>query len=224
MLLTLLQSNLGLALVWLVAIIISLTFHEFCHAWAGKSLGDNTAEEAGRLSLNPLKHIDPWGFAMLLILGFGWAKPVPFSPYALKHPVRDSVLIALAGPASNLVLAVIAGLAWRIFITTGLVSATSLLAPFLILLIFTNLALALFNLIPVPPLDGSRLLEAFFAHFRLSRAAQFFSEFGPRLLFVLVILSLLTTFNPFGFIGNAAFNLCTHLAGTSCEGQLIRLF
>ncbi|HCC83619.1 TPA: site-2 protease family protein [Candidatus Uhrbacteria bacterium] len=224
MLFTLFQTAPAVALVWLLAIIISLTFHEFCHALAGKSLGDNTAEEAGRLSLNPLKHLDPWGFAMLLILGFGWAKPVPFSPYALKHPVRDSVLIALAGPASNLVLTILSGLAWRAFITTGLVSGTSLLAAFLILLIFTNLALALFNLIPVPPLDGSRLLEAFFSHFRLNRAAAFFTEFGPRLLFVLVILSLLTTFNPFGFIASAAFNLCNNLIGTSCEAQLVQLF
>lgn len=224
MLFTLLQTSPAVALVWLLTIIISLTFHEFCHALAGKSLGDNTAEEAGRLSLNPLHHLDPWGFFMLLVIGFGWAKPVPFSPYALKHPIRDSVLIALAGPASNLVLAILSGLAWHAFITTGLVSATSLLVPFLILLIFTNLALALFNLIPVPPLDGSRLLEAFFAHFRLTRAAQLFTEFGPRLLFILVILSLLTTFNPFGVIATAAFNLCSHLAGTSCEEQLVRLF
>ncbi len=224
MLFTLFQTSPAIALVWLLAIIISLTFHEFSHALAGKSLGDNTAEEAGRLSLNPLHHLDPWGFFMLLVIGFGWAKPVPFNPYALKHPVRDSVLIALAGPASNLVLAILAGLAWHAFITTQLVSATSLLAPFLILLIFTNLALALFNLIPVPPLDGSRLLEAFFAHFRLTRAARLFAEFGPRLLFVLVILSMLTTFNPFGFIATTAFNLCSHLSGTSCEEQLVRLF
>jgi Zn-dependent protease len=224
MLFTLFSTAPAVALVWLLAIIISLTFHEFCHAWAGKSLGDGTAEDAGRLSLNPLKHIDPWGFAMLLILGFGWAKPVPFSPYALKHPVRDSVLIALAGPASNIALAVLSGLAWHAFITTGLASSTSLLTAFLILLIFTNLALALFNLIPVPPLDGSRLLEAFFANFRLNRAAQLFTEFGPRLLFILVILSMLTNFNPFGFIGNAAFSLCSRLAGTSCESQLVQIF
>ncbi len=172
MLFTLFQTSPALALVWLLAIIISLTFHEFCHALAGKSLGDPTAENAGRLSLNPLAHLDPIGFVMLLFVGFGWAKPVPFNPYALKHPVRDSVLIALAGPASNIVLAIIAGLAWHAFITTGLVSATSLLAPFLLLLIFTNLALALFNLIPVPPLDGSRLLEAFFAHFRLVKIGR----------------------------------------------------
>lgn len=224
MFLSLLTSSPALAIAWLLVIVISLTVHEFSHAWAGKVLGDPTAEHAGRLSLNPLKHLDPFGFLMLLVAGFGWAKPVPFNPYALKNPVQGAVIIAFAGPISNFAMAIVAGGLFHALIVSGVLSSTSLLAVFLILLVFTNCALALFNLIPVPPLDGSRLLEAFFAGMRWHKAAEVFVNVGPRLLLVLVLLSLFSDYNAFSFVGNAGFALCDRLSGTSCMGFLLTIF
>ncbi|MBI1907925.1 site-2 protease family protein [Candidatus Uhrbacteria bacterium] len=224
MFLSLLTSSPALAVVWLLAIVISLTVHEFAHALAGRSLGDPTAEREGRLTLNPAKHIDPLGFLLLLLVGFGWAKPVPFNPYALKNPVRDSVVIALAGPVANLILAGLAAIVFRAAVMSGAVSATSLLSPFLVLLMFVNSALALFNLIPIPPLDGSRLLEALFASLRWRRAAEMVANFGPRILFLLVLLSMFGGVNIFGFVGEAGFGLCSELAGQSCLGLLTILF
>ena len=108
MLLSLFFTAPMLALVWLTALVIALTVHEFSHAIVGKWRGDDTAEKFGRLSLNPLAHIDPLGFLMLVSIGFGWAKPVPFNPQNLRHPLKDGLMIALAGPAANLVMAVVA--------------------------------------------------------------------------------------------------------------------
>lgn len=224
MFISLLLSSPALAAVWLLAIVASLTVHEFAHALAGRSLGDPTAENEGRLTLNPLAHLDPLGFLLLLTVGFGWAKPVPFNPYALKNPVRDSVVIALAGPLSNLITATLAALLFRGVIMTGFVSVTSLLSVFLVLLMFVNCALAIFNLIPVPPLDGSRLLEALFAQLRWRQAAEMVANYGPRILFFLVILSMFSAVDVFGFVGEAGFGLCSTLAGESCLGLLSILF
>lgn len=224
MFLSLLTSSPALAIVWLLAIVTSLTVHEFAHALVGRGLGDPTAEREGRLTLNPLAHLDPLGFLLLLTVGFGWAKPVPFNPYALKNPVRDSVAIALAGPFSNLLSAGVAALVFKGVIMTGIVSVTSLLSAFLVLFMFVNCALAIFNLIPVPPLDGSRLLEAFFAQMRWRRAAEAVASYGPRILFFLVLLSMFSAVDVFGFVGTAGFGLCSSLAGESCLGLLSILF
>ena len=105
MFIELLTNAPAIALAWILAIFISLTIHEFSHALVGKLRGDSTAEREGRLTLNPLAHLDPIGMIPLLLFGFGWAKPVPFNPYNLKNPKWDSVAIALAGPASNFVVA-----------------------------------------------------------------------------------------------------------------------
>src|SRR3989338_6823830 len=119
MFLSLISENPAVAIVWVLAIVIALTVHEFSHALAGKWRGDKTAEYEGRLTLNPMAHIDWIGFIPLLLLGFGWAKPVPFNPYNLRDPKWDSVLIALAGPASNFILALLSGFALRLLIGSG---------------------------------------------------------------------------------------------------------
>jgi Zn-dependent protease len=144
-------------------LLISLTIHEAAHAWTADRLGDRTARMLGRVSLNPLVHIDPIGTVLLPLIAavsrlplIGWAKPVPVNTRNLRHPRRDFMLVAAAGPISNLLQAIIAAALLRIVIAVGVVSA----APFdvLFLAMQINLLLAFFNLIPVPPLDGGNVL------------------------------------------------------------------
>lgn len=144
--------------LWLPAVLFGLTIHEFAHALAADLLGDPTPRQLGRLTLNPLAHLDPVGSLLLVLVHFGWGKPVPVDPHRLGHPRRDLLLIALAGPLANLLSAVIFGLVLRAAGPDLLVLRTAL---FQVLngLVVLSLVLAFFNLIPVPPLDGSRVLS-----------------------------------------------------------------
>ena len=152
-------------LIQYLMLVALLTFHEFAHAWAGWNCGDDTARLQGRLSLNPLVHIDPIGTVLLpLVMIFipgagrfliGWAKPVPFNPRNLGNPQRDEILIAMAGPAMNLVLAV----ALVAFARAGLIFHSPAAAELLLSGAYLSLILCFFNLIPVPPLDGSHVLR-----------------------------------------------------------------
>lgn len=144
-------------IIFICVILFAITIHEFSHAAAAELLGDPTPKLAGRLSLNPIKHIDPIGFLMLLLVRFGWAKPVPINPYNFKDPVRGEMVVSLAGPASNFLSAYIAAALIRVFPMMVLISpyAHRAVSDF----IWINLALAVFNLLPVPPLDGSHFLE-----------------------------------------------------------------
>jgi Zn-dependent protease len=223
MLIQLLFSAPLVALAWVVAIIFALTFHEFAHALVGKWRGDDTAEHMGRLTLNPLAHLDPLGTLMLLFVGFGWAKPVPFDPRNLKNPAWDGVAIALAGPLSNLLLATLAAVVYRNLATLDF-AQDSLLPIFLILLIFTNLLLLIFNLIPVPPLDGSKVIDALLYNSRYDRVRMFMHMYGPRILLGLVILSMLTNWNIFGFVNIPAVIACDELIQSSCLGLLSQAF
>jgi Zn-dependent protease len=138
-----------------ISLLIALTVHEFAHAYIAWRFGDPTARNAGRLTLNPLSHLDIFGTAMLFFGPFGWAKPVPVNPYYFTNPKRHGLLVSLAGPASNILLALVFGYAFRFL-------PDSLLSPGLIfffqLCIGINIGIAFFNLIPVPPLDGSHIL------------------------------------------------------------------
>ncbi|MFH1253356.1 MAG: site-2 protease family protein [Candidatus Uhrbacteria bacterium] len=187
---TLLFSEPLLAITWLAAVLFALTIHEFFHAYVAYLRHDFTAEAAGRLSLNPLKHIDPVGFIALLLIGYGWAKPVPFNPYHLKNPRWDGVLVALAGPAANLLSAVVAACILRLFFGLGIFSGDNLLAIFLFQLIILNLGLLFFNLIPLPPLDGSKIWHAIFDTFLHNpRLGQLIESRGQNLLMILIVLS-----------------------------------
>ncbi len=152
------NPNYWIQLLWTIpALLISITIHEFAHAYVAVKQGDPTPERAGRLSLNPLDHLDPIGAIALLLFRFGWAKPVPINPYNFKNPRKGIVFTSLAGPLSNIFLMTISiGLYVWLFpiLNEGLIT-------FFQTLIVMNLALAIFNMRPVPPLDGSRLITVF---------------------------------------------------------------
>ncbi len=131
--------------IQLAIVLAAITVHEFAHAWAANKLGDSTAKMTGRLSLNPLEHLDPLGAILFLFTGFGWAKPVPLNPTNFEDPQKDLALTALSGPLSNLLLAILAALVLR---------ATPLPYFIGVILVTLNVQFALFNLIPIPPLDG----------------------------------------------------------------------
>jgi Zn-dependent protease len=151
----------------LLALIVAITIHEFAHAYAADRLGDPTPRLQGRLTLNPLAHLDPIGTIMLLLAHFGWGKPVQFDPFNLRHPRRDSAIISLAGPVSNFLLAILAAILLQMlfagrlmFLTNALASgfmylAIAILQP----IIVYNVALGVFNLVPIHPLDGFKIVE-----------------------------------------------------------------
>jgi Zn-dependent protease len=155
----------------IIPLIIAIVFHEVAHGWTARALGDNTAANLGRLSLNPLKHVDPFGTVilpgMLKLAGlpvFGWAKPVPVIKGRLRNPRRDMMIVAAAGPGSNLVMgiigAVLLGLLMRVYAGQGEPSlAIGFLAANLVNFILLNVFLALFNLLPIPPFDGGHIVE-----------------------------------------------------------------
>ncbi len=157
-------------LITLPVILISLSVHELCHGFAAYRLGDPTAKAMGRLSMNPLKHIDPFGFIALIFFKVGWAKPVMVDARFFKNPKRDMAITALAGPVSNFLLAFLSSFLYvllvKIGVQFGFVSGTSV-TPFQVLCMMAqlfvtiNLGLGVFNLIPIPPLDGSKILYAF---------------------------------------------------------------
>jgi len=194
--LTLLQR----ILVWILPVVFAITVHEVAHGWVAKKYGDNTADMQGRLTLNPIKHIDLIGTiiipGLLLITGtgfiFGWAKPVPVDPRNFKNPRSDMAVVALAGPVSNLLMAIFWALIARIGVTIG-AGTESISLP----LIYTgvagisiNLVLALINLLPIPPLDGSRILTGLLPSYWAWRYNQL-ERFGFIILLILLSTNIL---------------------------------
>ena len=177
-------------LILLIPVLVfALVFHEFSHAWVANKLGDPTARYSGRLTLNPLAHLDPFGSLMILFVGFGWAKPVPVDSRYLANPRVDMMKIAFAGPAANLLLAFVGGT----IIRTGLVSDSITL----MILLFTqiNIMLAVFNMIPIPPLDGSQIFSGIMIR-RYPELVYKLQMYGPQILLGLIMIGYFTRISP----------------------------
>jgi len=184
-------------LVYLMpAILISLTFHELSHGFISYKLGDPTAKYAGRLTLNPLKHLDPLGTLMLLLGKVGWAKPVPINPMYYKNRKTGTVLVSLAGPVSNILLATLASIPllfmewqynyYREWLYTGW-EVKTIIHNFCSMLFIVNVNLAIFNLIPVPPLDGSKILSAVLPSEQYFKMMQYENYIGVIFLIILFV-------------------------------------
>ena len=203
-------SSMGDAAMRVAAIFLCLTIHETCHGLAALALGDPTAKSMHRLSLNPLRHIDPLGLVMMFVAGFGWAKPVPVDPRYFKKPKQGMAVTALAGPASNFLLALLAmGISKAIYLYAPYTTAWDTVFTFcLYTLAPLSVGLGLFNLIPIPPLDGSKVLGAFLpdrAYFTLMR----YERYGMLVLLALSFLGVGDGFISRTILGvySAKFNL-----------------
>jgi len=173
----------------LPGIIVGLVCHEYAHARVATALGDTTPAQEGRLSLNPLRHIDPLGFLLIVVAGFGWAKPVRFSRAGLSRPRTDEMLIAVAGPLTNFALGIIFAVLLKLLLLAGLGSGAGigeLLINTVLYAVFINFGLFVFNLIPIPPLDGSHVL---FQSLKISEAleAQLYRYGSAALLGIILI-------------------------------------
>ncbi|MCB9802486.1 site-2 protease family protein [Candidatus Nomurabacteria bacterium] len=199
MLLSTLFDSPMMFLVVILGIIYALTIHEFAHAAVATYLGDNTAKFSGRVSLNPLAHLDVFGTLMLLLAGFGWGKPVPVNPYNLKYRKWGESFVALAGPISNFISVVLFIVLFKI--AALWLAYDNMMLTFLAYLAMINLILGVFNLIPLPPLDGSKvlftILPSRFNNFKHQLAVN-----GPWLLLLLLIADNFLGFNIFGHIFN----------------------
>ncbi len=205
-------------LMAVVPALICITFHETCHGLVAYWLGDPTAKKEGRLSMNPLKHIDWMGFAMMVVFRFGWAKPVPVNPGYFKDPKKGMAVTALAGPASNILLAVmmlvlygplfvmeIAGIGGTFVV---LLSNTVMTTAYL------SLALAVFNLLPIPPLDGSKVLFALLPEQQYWKLMRY-ERYGMILMLILVSTGILGT--PLSHVTEALFDALIPLAQTTAD-------
>jgi len=192
----------GDLILLLPVILFALSFHELGHAWTALRFGDSTARDLGRVSLDPRRHLDPIGTIMVFVAGFGWAKPVPIDPSRLKNPHRDSLWIAAAGPAANLLTAIVSGLVLQALVRTGGIELLpgNVGAAVLRLCIFSvhvNLALMAFNLIPIHPLDGAAVLKGLMTPAGAAHLARL-DQVGPFLLLGLIVLGRATGLSVIG--------------------------
>lgn len=186
------------AALYFLAFVVALTFHECSHALAAYKLGDPTARNMGRLTLNPLKHLDLMGTLLLLLVGFGWAKPVPVNPRNYRNPKRDDIIVSLAGITSNLLLAFLATPIYMLTIKHGS-NIALVVSWFICAFIQTNIVLALFNLIPISPLDGSHVLEDLLLPVCGPKPFLWLRQYG-RYLLIVVLIAL----NYTGVLGTAS--------------------
>lgn len=173
-----------------ITLMIAFTFHEFAHAYIAYKFGDMTAKKQGRLTLNPIQHLDPLGTLFIFIAGFGWARPVPVNRYFFKKPRLAGVLVSIAGPLSNLVLAMLAFVLWYGLSRFGLTSGAGIplyMREFLDLFIQLNIVLFIFNLLPFPPLDGYRVIEDLAPNHIRAKMTQY-EGYGSLIFLILVII------------------------------------
>ena len=196
--------------IFFASLLIAITVHEFSHALAADKLGDPTAKMMGRLSLNPKAHLDPIGTLMILFTGFGWGKPVPFNPLYLESPRRDSALISFAGPISNIITAIIIALPYRLGLP---IFQDKLILELIITAISINIGLAVFNLLPIYPLDGFRIVGGLLPS-SLALRWEMMASYGIFfLLFLVFIPSNFSLIN--GFVIPLSQTLLTLILGNS---------
>ncbi len=210
MLLNLLQTSPAIGIAYIIALVMAISIHEFSHALAGYLQGDMTARDAGRLTLNPLAHLDPMGSLIMLFLPIGWGKPTPYNPYNLRNSKLGPLYVALAGPLSNLLGAFVCGVAFNILApvygiadvnsAVGLLNGQgNFLMIFLVYFYIVNIMLMLFNLLPIPPLDGAQVLITGLPN-RYESFKHFLIKNGPLLLIGFVILNSLGQIHIFDSI------------------------
>ncbi|HEY3373893.1 MAG TPA: site-2 protease family protein [Candidatus Aquicultor sp.] len=167
----------------LPALLLCLTVHEFMHGYVAYRLGDTTAKEQGRLTFNPIKHLDPFGTLAIIFLPFGWAKPVPVNPYRFRNPRRDMVIVGVAGPIANFIAAFIVA---KLLLLGGVFTAPYV-ATLIDVIVMINVALGIFNLLPIPPLDGSKIIPYLLPE-SMQQGWYKFEQYGFLILLVLVFM------------------------------------
>jgi Zn-dependent protease len=188
------ESSPSAAVAFVLGLVIGITVHEAAHATSAYWLGDDTAYRDGRVTLNPASHLDVLGSLMLLMAGFGWGKPTPVVPSKLRGGIFGPVAVALAGPLSNLLIVAACGVLYLIPTFQG-----GYLALVVLMTAFTNALLFVFNLIPIPPLDGSKILFPFLPR-ALGGFVAFMNQYGPMILFGLIIISFVTNLPIFNLL------------------------
>jgi Zn-dependent protease len=188
------ESSPSAAVAFVLGLVIGITVHEAAHATSAYWLGDDTAYRDGRVTLNPASHLDVLGSLMLLMAGFGWGKPTPVVPSKLRGGIFGPVAVALAGPLSNLLIVAACGVLYLIPTFQG-----GYLALVVVMTAFTNALLFVFNLIPIPPLDGSKILFPFLPR-ALGGFVAFMNQYGPMILFGLIIISFVTNLPIFNLL------------------------
>lgn len=197
-------SNPLLFLVWAIGLVLAISIHEYSHAVAADKLGDPTPRSQGRLTLNPVAHLDPLGTLALLFLGFGWGKPVMFDPYNLRNPRRDGALIAIAGPISNLLFATVLSLIVKF------TAIPDLITSIFYILIQMNIMLAIFNLVPIFPLDGEKILGGILPTELYVEYAKIMQQYGTIIL-ILMLLPIAGGVSPISALISPVISFVTHL-------------
>lgn len=195
-------ENIWIYIARLLVFLFILPMHEAAHGWMAYRLGDPTAKRAGRVTLNPFKHVDPVGLIMMIALGFGWEKPVPVDPRYFKNPRRDNALVAAAGPVSNILMAFILMVVARLFLFLPITSVVYYIILILINMAFASIYLGIFNLIPLPPLDGFNVLGAFIPEKTYYKIYQY-GRYSMFIVFFLMWLGVLSV--PVGFLSDAIY-------------------
>lgn len=197
----------------LVALVVGITFHEFSHAFVADQLGDHRPRALGRVSLNPVAHIDPAGAIFFVLAGFGWGRPVPVNAYALRPGRIGMAYVAAAGPLANLVVAAVFAVLFRAVDIAGLGAiGGGFVWLLLVNIVFFNVLLGLFNLLPIPPLDGYNLVLPFLPP-RTAFAVQRYAQYGMLALLLLIVLSYGGGFSPLGWLFDAASSITGVLVG-----------
>ncbi len=202
-------------LIWIIALLVAITVHEFAHAWSADRLGDPTARLAGRISLNPIAHLDPLGTIMLIIARIGWGKPVPVDPFNFRHPRRDMAITSFAGPAANLLLAVVLAVIIRIaYLSLG--PTATLIEVFLQPMIILAVILAIFNLLPVHPLDGSAVIVGLLPQDLAENYDRFSHQYG-----LLILIFLIFPFFGAPLISRIVFPIVNFILSLLLPGALL---